>query len=75
MAAFADMGEEIEGVSVIGESGLLAASESAKLGGMIDVEEEAGEEQEETEQTGEKDAKGRGGGRAPSDLHPLGYED
>ena len=58
VAAFADMGEEIEGVSVIGESGLLAASESAKLGGMIDVEEEAGEEQEETEQTGEKDAKG-----------------
>ena len=40
VAAFADMGEEIEGVSVIGESGLLAVSESVKLGGMIDVEEE-----------------------------------
>ena len=53
------MGEEIEGVSVIGESGLLAASESAKLGGMIDVEEESrGRSREETEQTGEKDAKG-----------------
>ncbi len=45
VAAFADMGEEIEGISVIGESGLLAASESAKLGGMIDVEEEESEEE------------------------------
>ena len=50
VAAFADMGEEIEGISVIGESGLLAASESAKLGGMLDVEEESEEEEEETEQ-------------------------
>ena len=56
--AFADLGEELEGVSVIGESGLLAASESAKLGGMIDVEEENGEEQEETEEKDEKDEKG-----------------
>lgn len=55
VAAFADMGEEIEGISVIGESGLLAVSESAKLGGMIDVEEvEPEEEQEETEQKDEK---------------------
>ncbi len=56
--AFADMGEELEGISVIGESGLLAASESAKLGGMIDVEEENGEEQEEAEEKDEKDEKG-----------------
>lgn len=50
VAAFADMGEALEGISVIGESGLLAASESAKLGGMIDVEEESEEEPEEETQ-------------------------
>ena len=49
VAAFADMGEEIEGISVIGESGLLAASESAKLGGMIEVDEEAPEGEEDQE--------------------------
>ena len=56
VAAFADMGEEIEGISVIGESGLLAASESAKLGGMIDVEEE--ETEQEQEESEPKDEKG-----------------
>ena len=42
--AFASVGEEVEGISVIGESGLLAVSESAKLSGMIDLPEEEPEE-------------------------------
>ena len=33
---FAEVGGQMEGVSVIGESGLLAVSESAKLGHMVD---------------------------------------
>ncbi|MCM1237359.1 MAG: Ig-like domain-containing protein [Ruminococcus flavefaciens] len=37
--AFANVGEELAGVSVIGESGLIAVTESARLGNMIDVEE------------------------------------
>ena len=60
---FADMGEEIEGISVIGESGLLAVSESARLGGMINVEEEeSGEESEkEQEEKDHEDQKGEVG--------------
>ena len=50
---FASVGEEIEGISVIGESGLLAVAESAKLSGMIDMEDmseaEGDEQQEETQ--------------------------
>ncbi len=42
VATFAEVGDEIRGVSVIGESGLLAVSESAKLGGMIEYDEEEG---------------------------------
>ncbi len=45
--AFATVGEEIEGISVIGEGGLLAVAESARLSDMLDVEEE--EQQEEAE--------------------------
>lgn len=47
---FASVGEQIEGVSVIGESGLVAVSESARLAAMIDLEEP----EEVTEQTEEK---------------------
>ncbi len=48
VATFASVGEEIEGINVIGESGLIAVTESARLGGMIDVpEEESGEPEEE----------------------------
>ena len=54
--AFAALGTEMEGITVIGESGLIAVSESAKLSGMIDLEEE--EEQEETEQKSDEDEKG-----------------
>lgn len=50
VAAFASVGEEVEGVSVIGESGLLAVSESAKLGNMIDGDYEDWEETEEDEE-------------------------
>ena len=53
--AFASVGEEVEGISVIGESGLLAVSESAKLSGMIDLPEEEPEEDvtiEEAESNG-----------------------
>ena len=52
VASFSTVGEEIEGVSVIGESGLLAVSESAKLGNMIDVdgEDPEGQEAEEEEE-------------------------
>lgn len=53
--AFATVGEELEGISVIGESGLLAVSESARLSGMIGLEEEVPEEEEEKP---EEDAKG-----------------
>lgn len=49
--AFASVGEEIAGISVIGEGGLLAVSESAKLSNMIEVEEE---EQEQVEEEDEK---------------------
>ena len=38
--AFASVGEEVQGISVIGESGLIAVSESTKLSAMIDFEEE-----------------------------------
>ena len=38
--AFASVGEEIEEISVIGESGLLAVAESAKLSGMLELQEE-----------------------------------
>lgn len=41
--AFATVGEEMEGISVIGESGLVAVTESARLAGMIDPEEETEE--------------------------------
>lgn len=47
---FASIGEEIEGISVIGEGGLLAVSESAKLADMIVVEEEQEEEKEEKDE-------------------------
>ena len=52
--AFASVGEEMEGISVIGEGGLLAVSESAKLSGMINLEEEIPEEQEEKPEEDEK---------------------
>ncbi len=55
VAAFAEVGGEIEGISVIGESGLLAVSESAKLGGMIDYDEEEADGEEEQEQEEEKE--------------------
>ncbi|MFG6334634.1 MAG: hypothetical protein K1W20_04050, partial [Lachnospiraceae bacterium] len=58
VATFAAVGEQIEGVSVIGESGLLAASEYARLGHMIDVEEEDSEEQEEQDGNEEEDENG-----------------
>lgn len=44
METFASVGEEIEGISVIGESGLLAVAESAKLSGMLELQEEEPEE-------------------------------
>ncbi len=50
---FASIGEEIEGISVIGEGGLIAVSESVKLADMIAVEEE----QEQLEEKDEKDEK------------------
>lgn len=43
METFASVGEEMNGISVIGESGLLAVAESAKLSGMIDMDETMGE--------------------------------
>ncbi len=46
--AFATMGEEIDGISVIGESGLLAVSESAKLSGMMQPPAEEGAEPGQT---------------------------
>ena len=53
VASFASVGEEVQGISVIGEGGLLAASESAKLSGMLDWEEiptdiQEGEEQDKS---------------------------
>ncbi len=53
--AFASVGEEMAGISVIGESGLIAVSESAKLSAMIGLEEEA---EEEPEVKQEEDDKG-----------------
>ena len=50
VAAFANVGEELEGISVIGESGLLAVTESARLGSMIDVSDQEAEGQETQEQ-------------------------
>lgn len=50
--AFASVGEEVEGISVIGEGGLLAVSESAKLAGMVELEEEP-QEPEEVEEEAE----------------------
>lgn len=53
VAAFATVGEEMEGISVIGESGLVAVSESARLAGMIELTEEP--EQEEQQQEEQED--------------------
>ncbi len=54
VASFATVGEEMEGISVIGESGLVAVTESARLSGMIDPEgepeEDEGQEQETPDQ-------------------------
>ena len=52
--AFASVGEELAGISVIGESGLVAVSESAKLSNMIDLEEETPEEVQEEIQEDQK---------------------
>lgn len=46
--AFATLGEEMEGITVIGEGGLVAVSESAKLSGMLGYE--AGSEQQWSEE-------------------------
>ena len=48
--AFASVGDEIKGVSVIGEGGLIAVSESAKLTHMVEAEEEEQEQEEEKEE-------------------------
>ena len=50
--AFAAVGQQIDGVSVIGESGLLAVSESARLAAMVDLETE---EQETAEDDAEEE--------------------
>lgn len=52
--AFASVGEEVEGIAVIGESGLLAVSESARIAAMIDMEEEPEEVEEEVEEPDQK---------------------
>ncbi len=52
--AFASVGEELAGISVIGESGLVAVSESAKLSNMIDLEEETPEEVQEEDEDQKK---------------------
>ena len=52
--AFASVGEELAGISVIGESGLVAVSESARLSSMIDLEEETPEEVQEEIQEDQK---------------------
>ena len=53
--AFASVGEEVEGISVIGEGGLLAVSESARLSSMIDLPED---EPDEDVVTTEEDTNG-----------------
>lgn len=50
VAAFATVGEELEGISVIGESGLVAVSESARLAGMIELTEEPEQEEQQHEE-------------------------
>ncbi|MDE6882438.1 MAG: Ig-like domain-containing protein [Lachnospiraceae bacterium] len=50
--AFALVGEEMSGISVIGESGLVAVTESVRLSGMIGLEED----KEEVEVSGEEGA-------------------
>lgn len=50
VAAFATVGEELEGISVIGESGLVAVSESARLASMIELTEEPEQEEQHEEQ-------------------------
>ena len=57
VAAFASVGEDAEGISVIGESGLIAVSESAKLSKMIDLEEFSEETDMETERETEEQNK------------------
>ena len=54
---FASVGEQVEGISVIGESGLVAVAESARLGSMVDLEEEPQEEQEQEEEEPEETDK------------------
>ena len=56
LEAFATIGEEVEGISVIGEGGLLAVSESARIANMIELEEEPEEVKEEEEEKEVKDA-------------------
>ena len=59
VAMFESVGEEIEGISVIGENGLVAVSESAKLSGMIALEQETEEAAEpETEADENEQDKG-----------------
>ena len=48
--AFASVGEEVEGISVIGEGGLVAVAQSARLADMIEPEEEETEAEEKDEQ-------------------------
>ncbi|MDE6739832.1 MAG: Ig-like domain-containing protein, partial [Lachnospiraceae bacterium] len=50
VAAFATVGEELEGISVIGESGLVAVSESARLADMIELTEEPEQEEQQHEE-------------------------
>lgn len=54
LETFAEIGEELDGITVIGESGLVAVSESAKLGNMIDM----GEESEVVAEEGDDDKQG-----------------
>ena len=51
--AFAEIGNDIEGIGIIGESGLIAVSdaESARLSQMIELEQEQEEEKEEETKT------------------------
>ena len=48
--AFASVGQEIEGISVIGEGGLIAVSESAKLADMMSLEEEPEQEEDQEDE-------------------------
>ena len=57
VAEFATVGEEIEGISVIGESGLIAVTESARLSGMVDLAPEEEAPQEDKPQEEKKDEK------------------